>query len=569
MSAVAILTTVICVLSPTETAKILVIPIPLESVFRLGLQIGQASLDSGHEVWIIGNERHKMDAIKKGFHYLTYDTFHMDTFENKAAINVAETMAHPDSHSKPGLLQFMGIAKDMNFQMCNQTLSNKALINKIREQNFDLAVMGTIVFMDCMYLIAYKFDIPYVTYEPMDEPWIAGVTALPSMQPLMMADPPLSNKMSFAERMQNTLLHFVFPLAINYILNADYASWFVPEKPPRSFNELRSMSMMFFIVLDNTCLDYPRLSAPNYRFVGALTQEEASPLKGALKEFVDGARDGLILVTFGSSKLGGETLRHLLPILRKVVPEIRQKVLLQMTIDDDPEEFPSNIRFERWIPQNDILGHPNTVTMVSHGGANGQMEATYHGVPQVCIGIQEEEKYNCRRMAEHHYGLSLPLDTLSAEDLLQAITQITKDPGYKGNVSHCSRIMHSLPRGKQQLAFWIDHVLEFGEDHLRPSSADMPFYSLYMLDILAAVLLLLVLVVGGLLACLKCMCRRAKIASKVKEDWFTRHDKQHLAFRMAHVLEFGVTTCARFLLICRSTRSISSKCWWLHFPSML
>ena len=107
----------------------------------------------------------------------------MDTFENKAAINVAETMAHPDTHSKPGLVQFMGIAKDMNFQMCNQTLSNKALINKIREQNFDLAAMGTIVFMDCMYLIAYKFDIPYVTYEPMDEPWIAGVTALPSMQP--------------------------------------------------------------------------------------------------------------------------------------------------------------------------------------------------------------------------------------------------------------------------------------------------------------------------------------------------------------------------------------------------
>ena len=208
------------------------------------------------------------------------------------------------------------------------------------------------------------------------------------------------------------------------------------------------MSMMWFITLDNTCLDYPRLSAPNYRHIGSLTRAEANPLKGELKAFVDGANDGMILITFGTTTPGIKTLRHFIPMFRKIAPEIRQTVVLQLSIDDDPGEFPSNNRFERWVPQNDILGHSNTVVFVSHGGANGQMKATYHGVPQICIGIMEEQKYNCRRMVEHHYGLSLSLDTLSAENFLPALSQITKNPSYKGNVSHCSRIRRSLPVGQ-------------------------------------------------------------------------------------------------------------------------
>ena len=517
---IAIPSLLICLLSAQmEAAKILVIPLPMKSHFRLGSQAGQAVMSSGHEVWIMGPAKNREDAVKKGFHYLEYDSSHLETAEEEAAEQFTTAMLDPDSN--PSVLSILCFIKAANFHVCNQTLSNKALMNTIRDQNFDLALMGTTLMMTCMYLNPYKFDIPYVTYEPIDEPWIAGVAALPSNQPSSMADPPFSNKMTFIERIRNTLIYILLPLATNFMAAGDYASWFAPEKQTKSFYELRSMSMMWFITLDNTCLDYPRLSAPNYRHIGSLTRAEANPLKGELKAFVDGANDGMILITFGTTTPGIKTLRHFIPMFRKIAPEIRQRVVLQLSIDDDPGELPSNIRFERWVPQNDILGHSNTVVFVSHGGANGQMEATYHGVPQICIGIMEEQKYNCRRMVEHHYGLSLSLDTLSAENFLPALSQITKNPSYKGNVSHCSRIMRSLPQGKQQLAFWVDHLLEFGDDHLRPSSADMPFYSLYMLDILATVLLLSVLVVGGLLACLRCMCRCAKkITSKVKGDWF-------------------------------------------------
>ena len=513
---------VVTLLPLTEAAKILVIPIPVKSVFRLGLNAGQAVAESGHEVWIMGAARYKEDATERGLNYLEYDTSHADTFEEKAALRTAAAIADPDSQTKPSMLSFIGIVANMNFQMCNQTFSNRILMNTIRDHHFDLAIMGTTHVMNCMYLIPYKFDIPYVTYEVFEEPWIAGVIALPSHHPLLMADPPFSDHMAFSERLRNTMIYILFPLFIRQMNSDVYTSWFVPEKPLINFQTLRSQSKIFFVVIDNTCLDYPRQSAPNYRYIGAITTRPAGPLTGELKTFVDGANEGLILITFGSTKVGGECLRHLLPMVKKTVPRLRQRILIQLSIDEDPGKFPPNVRFERWIPQNDLLGHPNTVALVSHGGANGQMEATYHGVPQICVPITEEQKYNCHRMEEHHYGLVLSLREFSANDFLQALVTITTDHSYKQDVSRCSRIMHNLPQGKDQLAFWVNHILEFGGDHLRPSSADMPFHSLYMIDVLVCVFLLLTLVVGLLLIFLKCVYSytRNMTFKKVKAEWF-------------------------------------------------
>ena len=515
---------VVMLLSPAETAKVLVIPIPFKSLFRLGLKVGQAVIDSGHEVWIMGSDRFKEDATQTGFHYLEYNTSYADAFEEEAALRTAASLANPASQPKPSMLSLIDVVAHLNFQMCNRTLSNQEVIDTIRDHHFDLAIMGTTHVMNCMYLIPYKYDIPYA-YAVLDEPWLAGVTALPSHHPLLVADPPLTNKMTFIERLRSTMIYILYPLFIYQMNSDDYTSWFVPERPLIKFHTLRSQSKIFFVVNDNTCLDYPRQSAPNLLYIGAMTPSPAGPLTGELKKFVDGAKEGLILITCGSTKVGAETLKHLLPVVTKTAPRLRQRVLLQLSIAENPGEFPPNVRFERWIPQNDVLGHPNTVALVSHGGANGQMEATYHGVPQVCIGLSEEQKYNCRRMEEHHYGLVLSLFEFSADDLLQALVTIMKDPSYKQNVSRCSRIMRSLPQGKEQLAFWVDHILEFGGNHLRPSSADMSFYSLYMLDIQVFVLLLLVLVVGVILVVLKCVCKCTKyLTVKVKEDWFITPD---------------------------------------------
>jgi len=43
-------------------------------------------------------------------------------------------------------------------------------------------------------------------------------------------------------------------------------------------------------------------------------------------------------------------------------------------------ELSSNVMAAEWIPQNDVLAHPNTKLFITHCGNNGQFEAIYNKV---------------------------------------------------------------------------------------------------------------------------------------------------------------------------------------------
>merc|ERR1719429_347273 len=109
----------------------------------------------------------------------------------------------------------------------------------------------------------------------------------------------------------------------------------------------------------------------------------------------------------------------------------------------------------------------------------------YNAVPAICIGLQDEQRYNCHKLQTHHYGIALDVYALTTEVIQTAIYNITHNPIYRKSAAHCSAIMHDLPLARQELTFWVEHVLKFGASHLRVSSADMPFYQIYMLDIIA------------------------------------------------------------------------------------
>ena len=93
-------------------------------------------------------------------------------FLDKGSADIALSVRDPETHWKRGLQHFL--ATEMNIYMCNNTLSNKFILNTIHEQHFDLlALMGNSHATNCLYLIPHKFDIPYVTFGPLDELWVA------------------------------------------------------------------------------------------------------------------------------------------------------------------------------------------------------------------------------------------------------------------------------------------------------------------------------------------------------------------------------------------------------------
>ncbi len=65
-----------------------------------------------------------------------------------------------------------------------------------------------------------------------------------------------------------------------------------------------------------------------------------------------------------------------------------------------------NIRFTKWAPQNDVLGHPAVKAFITHAGSNSLYEAAYHGKPIVCIPLMADQFDQAARVISQPFAHS-------------------------------------------------------------------------------------------------------------------------------------------------------------------
>ncbi|PIK37266.1 putative UDP-glucuronosyltransferase 2C1 [Apostichopus japonicus] len=159
-------------------------------------------------------------------------------------------------------------------------------------------------------------------------------------------------------------------------------------------------------------------------------------------------------------------------------------------------------------------GHPKTRLLIYHGGSHGVMEAIYHGVPMIIIPLFGDQYAHAVRVQEKGMGVMLDKSNLTEESVMEAIREVIDNPKYKQRVQHFSNIHHDAPlKPLERAVYWIEHVMKFGGDHLRPRSADMNFIELYMIDTViflsSLVLFLLYVEYLFLKKCYRCVCNRS------------------------------------------------------------
>ncbi len=218
------------------------------------------------------------------------------------------------------------------------------------------------------FQIAYKFSIPYMTMTAAYDPWGSGVSGMPSFEPgqLLLLTP----EMTFFQRIQNTLV-FLAQLNIHKTIfgHMPDTSTIVPEKEPRSLQYLYSHSEMFLVNLEANCGDYPRTSAPHYRYISGASAHPPEPLPAHISEFIADASKGIVVVSFGSLKAIRLVLPLIMDEMMKALGKLEQKVLFSYN-PKDLQKFnvPKNVMAVDWLPQNDLLGHNKTKLFVTHAG---------------------------------------------------------------------------------------------------------------------------------------------------------------------------------------------------------
>ncbi len=143
----------------------------------------------------------------------------------------------------------------------------------------------------------------------------------------------------------------------------------------------------------------------------------------------------LVYVTFGSVAGSFPQALPVYGVAMQAVAELPVRVLLTVGRDLDLDALtpaPENVRVERWVPQQDVLGH--AAAALVHGGSGSTLGALAAGVPLVVMPLFADQPQNARRVAEVGAGVAVEpnRDDLDAtvSPLREAIRTVLETPSY-------------------------------------------------------------------------------------------------------------------------------------------
>ncbi|ELT99355.1 hypothetical protein CAPTEDRAFT_211883 [Capitella teleta] len=499
-----------CLIEGTTSVKILLMPVNHGSHARFFSLVGQTLQEEGHVVHVLLGDNFRHHSEERGLRVVSMG---MDL---KYVLEAVHEKLFDSS--KWGMWQLLKAMKDKGSAYCEAALSQGVPYEVLEAEKYDLVLIDNIDPGRCMYVVPYRLNVPYISLGARHDPWSARVPALPSSEGQIIVST-LSANSTFRERLLNTVASLAFWVLFppSFAVDPSYLKRFAPNRPETTFDQIYQDSEMWIINMDTMCSDWPRVHAFHYQFIAGLGWTPAKPLPaGDMQSFADGADNGLIVVSFGSAL---KTIpKEMMHVLMDALRDLPQRVLMRFD-GEHPANTPANVMLTSWLPQNDLLGHNNTRLFVTHGGNNGQLEGLFHGVPMLTLPVFGDQFYNARRASLRGHGLSLDLNSSSAEQVRDAITELLSDPKYRKSVQRCSRILLDMPEPRKALSFWVNHVLKFGGSHLKPSSMQLPLWKFFMLDVAAFLAVSAAIVSACIFMCCRCTAKRCcRRQSKSKQD---------------------------------------------------
>ncbi|XP_035308378.1 UDP-glucuronosyltransferase 2B17 isoform X3 [Cricetulus griseus] len=235
-------------------------------------------------------------------------------------------------------------------------------------------------------------------------------------------------------------------------------------------------------------LEFPRPTLPNVDYVGGLHCKPAKPLPKEMEDFVQSSGEhGVVVFSLGS--MVSNMTEEKANAIAWALAQIPQKVLWRFD-GKTPDTLGPNTRIFKWLPQNDLLGHPKTKAFVTHGGANGIYEAIHFGIPMIGIPLFGEQHDNIAYMVAKGAAVALNFRTITRSDLLNALEAVIENPSYKENAMWLSTIHNDQPmKPLDRAIFWIEFVMRHkGAKHLRPLAYNLTWYQYYSLDVIGFLL---------------------------------------------------------------------------------
>ncbi|XP_060049378.1 uncharacterized protein LOC103111223 [Erinaceus europaeus] len=370
---------------------------------------------------------------------------------------------------------------------CSSLLHNKELMASLAGDHFD--VLLTDPFLPCGPIVAQYLALPIVFFLnalPCSLDFHSTACPKPmSYVPRTMSQ--YSDHMTFLQRVKNLLVAASESFLCNVVYSpyTALASEFLQREV--TLHDLLSSASIWLLRNEFTSY-YPRPIMPNMAFVGGINCEDQKPLVQEFEAYINASGEhGIVVFSLGS--MVSEIPEKKAMEIADALGRIPQTVLWRYT-GPRPSNLAKNTILVKWLPQNDLLGHPKTRAFITHAGSHGIYEGICNGVPMVMMPLFGDQMDNAQRMVSRGAGVSLNVLHMTSDDIANALKTVINDESYKENIMRLSSLHKDRPIEPLDLAvFWVEFVMRHkGAPHLRPAAHDLTWYQYHSLDVIGFLL---------------------------------------------------------------------------------
>ncbi|KAK5639989.1 hypothetical protein RI129_010800 [Pyrocoelia pectoralis] len=358
------------------------------------------------------------------------------------------------------------------------------------DEKYDLVIIEG--FMPAMSAFAVKFQCPLIAMVS-----TAGHSGLHNLignptHPVLYPDViyPYDEEMSLSQRISSVVSTFLFSLASSYgnsLQDQLMKKHFGSNYP--SIDEIMGNTSMLFVNSDNIFHKIQPLVPSVVQIGGGSHLRPPKPLPHDLKEQLDNANNGFIYFSLGSNVKSKNIPMETRITILETFSELPYTVLWKFEAENLPNQ-PDNVIISKWLPQQDVLRHPNIKLFITQGGLQSSDETIHSGVPIVGMPFFGDQAANIKKMVTKGVGLSVEYTTLEKDDFKGKILEVIQNPKYRNRVNELVALVRDQPMtGMERAVWWTEYVIRNkGAAHLRSPLLDMPWYQYLLLDVFAVLL---------------------------------------------------------------------------------
>ncbi|XP_054766426.2 2-hydroxyacylsphingosine 1-beta-galactosyltransferase-like [Lytechinus pictus] len=436
------------------------------SLFNLGLRLGEILRSEGYNVTFMtvtlpGDQNEVDDDSDLG-------GFSRVDIHSEGVINECHSLKDKilsmSGNRIVGMQQLLGLLKPQRI-LCEALLANQTTMAHLRSLELDMIISES--FGPCHVILSHLLGgIPIANF----------LVVSPTILPHALFSQTIMDQTSILGRLQSTAemmsIHLFYHRLWSFYSEIANKHGISELGNIFEFSSSYANASLWFLNAD-LVLDYPLTLPPNFVFLGDLTSHPPHQIVDqSLRLAIAGARSKGNIVVVSINTLARQLKETTEEAMVEGLSRVPFQILWRKGRPEVQTSPTDNIHYTGWIKNNDmndLLGLNETVALVTTGGRCGIMEAIYHGVPVLCIPLMSSEHHeNCAKIKNIGMGIILDIDSLTENDVYNAVAKLTLDKSFQTNAQRASRTFKSKQQSAgKRVEFWVKHVLQNGDGHLR------------------------------------------------------------------------------------------------------